>query len=72
MGNTSKILSTEKADPKAMTAIYKVVIQVVLLYGSESWVMNDTMKRRLQSFHSVSPCYIISQHIRQNADETWT
>jgi hypothetical protein len=71
-GRLAKILSNEKVEPKAMATIYKAVIQAVLLYGSESWAMNNTMECRLQSFHSRCAHHITGQHIRQNADETWT
>ena len=46
-GRLAKILSSEKAEPKAMATIYKAVIQAVLLHGSESWAMNWTVERRL-------------------------
>jgi hypothetical protein len=71
-GRLAKILSSEKAEAKAMATIYRAVIQAVLLYGAESWAMTNTMVKRLQSFHNRCARYITGQHIRQNADETWT
>jgi hypothetical protein len=47
-----------------------VIIQAVLLYGSESWALTESMECRLQSFHSRCASYITGQHIRQNSDET--
>jgi hypothetical protein len=41
-----------KADPKTMTSIYKAMVQEVLLYGAESWVLTGTMEKTFQSFHN--------------------
>jgi hypothetical protein len=30
----------DKADPKTMTSTYKAVVQAILLYGAESWVLS--------------------------------
>lgn len=71
-GKLGRILSKEGASPKAMASVYKTVVQAVLLYGSESWVLTSTMEKKLQSFHRRCARYITGQHIRQNPDETWT
>ena len=71
-GRVCKILSKEGANPKAMATVYKAVVQAVLLYGSESWVLSLTMEKKLQSFHRRCARYITGQHIRQNPDESWT
>jgi hypothetical protein len=71
-GRVCKILSKEEANPKAMATVYKAVVQAVLLYGSESWVLSLTMEKKLQSFHRRCARYITGQHIRQNPDESWT
>jgi hypothetical protein len=54
LGRLGRILSNGKATPKAMASIYRAVLQVVLLYGSESWVLTNSMvQKTLQSFHHV-------------------
>ena len=55
-----------------MASFYKAIVQSVLLYGSESWVMTLSMEKQLQSFHRRCALYITGQHIRQNDDGTWT
>jgi hypothetical protein len=35
-----------------MRYFYKAVVQAVLLYGSESWTVNEGIKRQFQSFHT--------------------
>jgi hypothetical protein len=55
-----------------VASIYRAVVQAVLLYGAESWVLTKAMEQTLQSFHHRCARYITEQHIRQNKDESWT
>ena len=71
-GSLRRILSREGAEPRAMATIYKAVVQAVLLYGSETWVLSLAMEKKLNSFHHCCARYITGQHIRQNPDESWT
>lgn len=71
-GKLRRILSREGAKPKTMATIYKAVVQAVLLYGAESWVLSLAMEKKLNSFHHRCARYITGQHIRQNPDESWT
>jgi hypothetical protein len=50
-GSIGRILSKEKANPKATATFYKAIVQSVLLYGSESWLLNRRMLLSLESFH---------------------
>ena len=70
-GKIGRILSREGAQPKAMASIYKAVVQAVLLYGSESWVLSLKMEKKLDSFHHRCARYITGQHIRQNLDGSY-
>jgi hypothetical protein len=72
-GRICKILSKEGANPKVMATVFKTVMQAMLLYGSESWVLSLTMGKKLHSFHQRWAQYITGQHIlRQNPDKSWT
>jgi hypothetical protein len=71
-GRISRILSKDGEDPKAMASFYKAIVQSVLLYGSESWVLTLAMEKQLQGFHRRCAQYITGQNIRQNKDGTWT
>ena len=42
-GRLSRILSREGADPKLSGNFYKAVAQAVLLFGSETWVLAQSM-----------------------------
>jgi hypothetical protein len=50
-GRIGKIQTKERADVKSMASIYKAIIQAVLLYGAESWVVTTGMQQKLESFH---------------------
>ena len=54
-----------------MGHFYKAIVQAVLLYGSESWTLLESMLNRIKSFHSRVARYICGKHIRQLPDETW-
>jgi hypothetical protein len=70
-GRIGKILKKKtNSNPKIMSIFYKVIIQSVLLYGSESWVLNNLAKEKLQSFHHRCARYITGRHIRKE-EEIW-
>ena len=54
-----------------MGTFYKTIIQSVLLYGSESWVISNHMMRALRSFHRRCARYITGKHIWQDSDGNW-
>jgi Reverse transcriptase (RNA-dependent DNA polymerase) len=71
-GRIGKIIKKKtNANPKIMSIFYKVIIQSVLLYGSESWVLTDRMQTRLNSFHHRCARYITGRHITMK-DNVWT
>ena len=67
----SKILTAEGMDSKIAGYFYKVVVQTVLLYGSESWVISKRQMRVLESFHRRVARYLSRRHIRKLEDGTW-
>ena len=54
-----------------MGYFYKAVVQAILLYGSETWVLTNFQLKRLRSFHARVARYLTGRHIRQNEDGTW-
>ena len=54
----TRILSREGAEPKISGILCKAVVQTVLLFGAETWVLNPRMERALRSFQ-----HRFSQHI---------
>ena len=45
------VLSREEADARTLGNIYLAVVQSVLLYGSETWILNPRMQMVLGGFH---------------------
>ena len=70
-GQVARILSREEATSGTMAYFYKAIVQAVLLYGSESWVLTERMRKALNSFHHRCARYIAGEHIRQLPDGEW-
>jgi len=70
-GRIGRVLSSSRANPRCMARFYLAVLQSVLLYGSETWVLSPVVLRRLQSFHHRCARYISHKHGRQLPDGTW-
>ena len=49
-GRLSRILSREGADKRVAGNFFKAVVQAVLLFGEETWVLNPRIERALESF----------------------
>ena len=45
------MLRGENAEPRVAANFYKAVVESVLLYGSETWNLNETVLARLEGFH---------------------
>jgi hypothetical protein len=54
-----------------MSIFYKVIIQTILLYGSESWVINDNARNKLRTFHNRCARFITGRFITKAEDGTW-
>jgi hypothetical protein len=70
-GQISRLLVREGADSKIAGNFYKVVVQSVLLYGSETWVVSQSIMRSLTGFHNqvarrISGCPI---HLNQQTQD---
>jgi hypothetical protein len=46
-----QVLRAENAPPRVAAKFYKAVVQAVLLYGSETWVLSTTALASLEGFH---------------------
>ena len=67
----AKILKSKGANAKIMGKFYKAVIQAVLLYGAESWVLTKESTRKLNSFHLRAVRHMSGQHIKKVGDNKW-
>ena len=65
-----KLLRREGASPRVMGHFYKAIVQAVLLYGAESWVLTPQLITKLRTFHRKAARFITNRHIRPKADES--
>lgn len=64
----ARVLLQEGAKPKVMGMFYKAVVQSVLLYGSETWVLTKANYEILNSFHVTIARKISKTQFRQNPE----
>ena len=53
------LFSREEADARTLVQIYLVVVQAVLIYGSETWVLTPSMKRVFGGFQHRVACRLM-------------
>ena len=67
----ANILKREGANAMTMAKFYMAVVQAVLLYGSDSWVITNRNWKKLRAFHNNALRYMTGRHIRKLDDGTW-
>ena len=67
----TQVLSREGADTRTLGKIYLVVVQAVLLYGSETWVLTPHMQRVLGGFHHRVARRLTRKKTRKVRDGGW-
>ena len=50
---------------------YEAVLQAVLLFGEESWVLSEAMTKTLEGFHMVFIRQVTGKKAKINWDRTW-
>lgn len=63
-GRVRRILKLETSSTRVMGNFYKAVVQSVLLFGAETWVLPNTMLRKLEAFHNQVARHIDRDFIR--------
>ena len=67
----SWVLSREGVDSRTLGHIYLVVVQLVPIYGSETWVLTPHMQRVLGGFRHRMACRITGRQPRNGQDRFW-
>ena len=67
-GGVGDFLRREGADPSVEVMFYRVVTQVVLLFGSETWVLLEEMERNVEGIHTGFLSNITRKLVRCKAD----
>ena len=70
-GRLARVLSREGADPKVSQTFYIAVIQAVLLFESETWVLTARTEKALDSFQSRVSWKLTGRQPRRGKDGTW-
>ena len=70
-GQISRILAREGATPRVMGYFYKAIVQAVLLYAAETWVLTERMMVALNTFHHRVARYIAGDHIQLLPNGEW-
>ena len=71
-GRLSRILSWEGTDKRVSGNFFKAVVQEVLLFGAETWVLTPRIERALESFQHGAARRITGRHPRRRGDGHWT
>jgi hypothetical protein len=68
----SRVLRAENAPPRVSSSFYRATVQAVLLYGSETWTITQSMMRVLEGFHLKAAWRIatVNKPVRK-PDGTW-
>ena len=70
-GRLTRILSREGADKRISETFFKVVVQQVLLFGAETWVLTPRIERALDSFMHRAARRITGRQPRRGWDGKW-
>jgi len=67
------VLRAQNATPRISAKFYVAVVQSLLLYGSETWVLSKTATARLDGFHIRAAYKMPFEHVpKRGPDRTWT
>ena len=70
-GHLAKILEREGVDKRMSGRFYVEVVQAVLLFGSNTWVLTPWLKKFLEGFyHWVAQC-MAGMSPKRQPDRTW-
>ena len=58
-----QVLRKENAPPLVSAKFYKAIVQSVLLYGSETWVLSPAALARLEGFHICAAYRMAKEHV---------
>ena len=67
----NRVLSREVEDARTSGHIYLVVVKLVLLYGSETWVLTPRMQRVTVGFHHRVAHRLMGRQPRKGRDGGW-
>eukprot|EP00985_Skeletonema_marinoi_P020434 scaffold12160_cov75-Skeletonema_marinoi.AAC.6 len=71
---THRLLRGENMNPRVCGMFFKAIVQAVLLYGSETWVLTDSAMRCLEGFYYRATCRMARENRPKKNRQTgeWT
>ena len=70
-GWLAKILGREAEDKRTTGRFYVTVVQAVLLFGSETWVLTPRLEKSLEGFHHGKARWMADMCLKQQRYRTW-
>ena len=70
-GRLGKLLRREGADPIVSAKFYRAVVQAVLLFGAETWVLTAAMLQKLEGVHVGFLWQVAEMMARKMGVGTW-
>ena len=71
MVQVKKMMRQEGEDKRVSELLYREVIQVILMFGSESWALSEEMMRAMDSTHVGLLHQIMGNRLRRKAKYSW-
>ena len=65
------MLHREGSEPPVSTKFYRAVVQAVILFGSETWVLSAPMIQRLEEAHVGFLWQVVRKKAKRLRDEYW-
>jgi len=67
-----QVLRRENAPPQISAKFYKAIMQSVIMYGSETWVLSPAAMARLEGFHICASYRMAKEHVsRRGPNLQW-
>ena len=70
-GSLGKLLSREGADPIVSANFYQALVQVVLLFGAETWVLTEMMLQKMEGVHVSFLRKVTGMSVSKLGVDTW-
>ena len=65
------LLQPEGADPRVESMFYRAVVQSILCYGSETWVLLAEMDKNVEGAHIGLLRHITGKQVQRIGDGIW-
>ena len=70
-GRLGALIRQEGEEPRVLEIFYRAVVQAIILYGSETWVLLASMANMVEETHTEFLQLITGKRLRRLEDETW-